>query len=648
MTATAPASENFSDRRAALTALALALAACALYAPALSHDFLPFDDQIYVTENRHVQSGLTWSSILWAFQTFRTGNWHPATWISHLIDCQLYGLRPWGHHLSGVLLHGANTGLLFLVLRKMTAAAWPSLVCAALFGLHPAHVESVAWVAERKDVLSALFFLLTLYLYARHASRPRALTYAAALGCFAAGLMAKSMLVTLPFVLLLLDYWPLQRRAWLEKIPFFILSAIFSGVTLLAQSRAHAIANTERWPIAERFANAAVSYVRYIGELIFPHDLAVFYPYENVSTASAVIACALLVTISALVIYGRRRFPFGLVGWLWFVGMLVPVIGLIQVGSQAMADRYTYLPSIGFFLALVWWSRPILKYAAPPILILLAVATSIQLSYWRDGRTLFTHTAKVTKNNALALGILASINDSEGKLADAEQNCHEALAIDKNNSPAWFFLGRIREKQGRLDDAIAAYQRAVELTPYFEQARLVLGVALVNKKDFAGAETNYLAAEQINPESASAHNNLGKLRQLQGRLDDSRAEYETALLLDPQLAQAHNNLAIIFLQQGDAAHGIAQLELALKLSPTNAQTVLNLATALSQQNQWADAANRLLQTAAADSRVGIFDQALALAARAASIARDHGDAATVAKAEQMMTALRAAQPVNSP
>jgi len=635
MTRRPTASQNKPDRRALWIAAAVAFVTLGVFAPCMGHRFLTFDDQIYVTENPHVLGGWSWDSFRWAFTTFRTGNWHPVTWLSHITDCQLFGSQSWGHHLTNVLLHATNAALVFLLLRRLTGEMWRCAAVAALFALHPAHVESVAWVAERKDLLSALFFLLTMWAYVGYAAAPtdrggapsaarRGRLYVLALLFFVIGLMAKPMIVTLPFVLLLLDYWPLRRKAYLEKAPLFALSAVSCWVTILAQSANHAVADIASLPFAERLEHAAISYFQYVGMMVFPRDLAVFYPYANhESLALVAISLTAIAFIFAVAINQARAMPFLLVGWLWFVGMLVPVIGLVQVGSQALADRYTYLPSIGFFLAVVWWIPARAKYLAIPIGAAVVVATSLQLTYWRDTQTLFERTAAVTKHNYMALALLASVADGQGNLAQAEERCAAALRAKPDYAPAYFFLGRIRERQGRWSEAIAAYSTAAELAPYFEQARLNLGVAQARTRDFAGAETNYQAAIEIDPESASAHNDLGKLRQLQGRAAESEQEYRAALSLDPKLEQAHNNLGIVYLQQGKMGEGTMELEAALRLNPTNAQTELNLAMAFSQQQKKSEAA--------------------AAAAQAQKLATEQGDAEVAQRAAQILKALAAPQ-----
>ena len=417
------------------------LVTLALYLPALHHGFVEYDDQQYVTENPRVQAGLTWTGLVWAFG-FHAGNWHPLAWLSHMLDCQFYGANAGGHHLTNVLLHVASTLLLFSVLNRMTNRMWRSAAVAALFAWHPLHVESVAWVAERKDVLCAFFWMLTLWLYVRHAAQPSIARYLFVLGSFVLCLMAKPMGVTLPFVLLLLDYWPLNRisefashppektllrfkqKSWrrlvLEKIPFLALSAIACVLTLRAQEIA--IVSTAGLPVSQRIAHVLAAYNHYLVAMFVPRHLAVYYPYQ-IHLPALTIACAVIVLglITVLAIKNLRRRPYLMVGWLWYLGTLVPVIGLVQVGDQAWADRYTYLPLIGLFVAMVWLafeiikSRVVLQSASVMVAGALLAATSAQLGYWKDTRTLFEHADQVTPRNYMAVTILGSLLAKEDK-----------------------------------------------------------------------------------------------------------------------------------------------------------------------------------------------------------------------------------------
>ena len=524
----------------------------ALYLPAVRHDFLTYDDQQYVTENPPVQSGLTVKGLVWAFG-FHASNWHPLTWISHMLDCQIFGLHPGGHHFTSALLHTANTLLLFLILSSMTGALWRSATVAALFGWHPLHVESVAWVAERKDVLCAFFFILTLIAYKKYVEKVQcvlkksevrnskletnpksdnpelstfriphsAFFYVLTLFIFALALMSKPMAVTLPFVLLLLDYWPLHRlqfpitnyqllfRLIFEKVPFLVLSAVACILTINAQSQAHAVVSTAGLPIWPRIAHALLSYLHYLRAMFLPTHLAVYYPYETtIPTTELVAACLILALISILALRYARKLPYLLVGWLWFLGMLVPVIGLVQVGEQAWADRYSYLPSIGLFLAVVWGLSEYLQASGrgavgrprptiaqkvgrgvptAPVIVTVAFGMTLltltfqQLRYWKNTRTLFQHAAAVTQNNYMAVTLLGSLLAKDGNLNEAIERYNTALSWKPDYPEAHFFLGHALDQQGKIDSAIAEYEQALSLNPMHEQAHIFLGAALAKE-----------------------------------------------------------------------------------------------------------------------------------------------------------------------
>ncbi len=589
----------------------LALVTLAVYLPALHHGFLEYDDQQYVTDNPRVQAGLTWTGFVWAFG-FHAGNWHPLAWLSHMADCQLYGARAGGHHLTNVLLHVASTLLLFAVLNRMTDALWRSAAVAALFAWHPLHVESVAWVAERKDVLCAFFWMLTLWLYVRHAARPSIARYLFALGAFVLCLMAKPMGVTLPFVLLLLDYWPLKRftiydlrftifRLVREKIPFLILSLIACVLTLRAQEIA--IVTTAGLPVSERVAHVLAAYNHYLFAMFVPRHLAIYYPYQ-IHLPARTIACAVIVlgVITLVAIKNLRRRPYLMVGWLWYLGTLVPVIGLVQVGDQAWADRYTYLPLIGLFVPVVWFTCEIIK--SRMVLLSLSglaaagliTATSVQLGYWQDTRTLFERTAKVTQRNYLAITILGSLFAHEHKYDEAMAYYQTALRYQPDFPEAHFFMGDALDEQGKLDEALAEYQKALWFRPTQVQTHIFMGIALGKQKKYDEAMAHYTAALKLDPDSAVAQNNLARILHTLGRFDEAIEHYHAALEIDPKLALAHNNLGILLIQKGQLTNGTVQLREAMRLNPTNAETQLNLAFALNQQEQWPEAAELFSKT----------------------------------------------------
>jgi tetratricopeptide (TPR) repeat protein len=627
--------------------LALGLITLAVFWPSLTHDFLSYDDQAYVTENPPVRAGLSWPGVVWAFESFSVANWHPLTWLSHMLDCQLYGLKPAGHHLTNLLLHTASTLLLFLVLSRMTGALWRSACVAALFAWHPLHVESVAWVAERKDVLSAFFFMLTLWAYERYAEAGRKNAecrmqnaeshttlessrftfhvshyYLLSLLFFALGLMSKPMLVTLPFVLLLLDYWPLRRfqlstlnpqpstlwRLVVEKTPFLALSAVACVLTVTAQRQGFAVVSMAGLPLSRRIPHVLVSYAHYLGAMLLPRHLAAHYPYVAAVPALEVAGAAILLALLTFLAFRlAARRPYLLVGWLWYLGTLVPVIGLVQVGDQAWADRYTYIPLIGLFVALVWGVsdlafRPVaqaVKYPGMRLALgaLAAVAglamlagSSLQLRHWRNTRTLFEHAAAVTQNNTRAITVLGSLLAAEGKLEEAKRLYALALSYSPDNPETHFNLGKVLDQQGRLDEAIAEYSQSLWSRQWRDKAHILMGVALAKEHKYEEAIAHYRAALALNPKSATAENNLARVLHSQGRLDEAREHYEAALKLDPQLAQAQNNLGVLLLQQGRLAEGALHLREAVRLVPGDAESQYNLALALNQQENWNEAA----------------------------------------------------------
>ena len=598
--------------------LGLGLITLAAYLPALAHGFVEYDDQQYVTDNQHVQAGLTWAGFIWAFG-FHAGNWHPLAWLSHMLDCQLFGARAWGHHLTSVLLHAATTLLLFSVLHRMTKAMWRSAAVAALFAWHPLHVESVAWVAERKDVLCAFFWMVTLWCYVRFAELSKVpcpkskIFYAATLFSFALCLMAKPMAVTLPFVLLLLDFWPLEQipdskfkilnwgRLVVEKIPF--LALVLGGCWLTLQAQQIAIVSTAGLTVSQRLAHTLVAYDHYFWAMFWPSNLAVYYPYIiQLAPWTITLATVVLLVITLLALRNLRRRPWLIVGWLWFLGTLIPVIGLVQVGDQAWADRYTYLPLIGLFVPLVWLSSEVIKnkknlqtVAIVASLAMLA-ATSVQLRYWKNTWTLFDHANRVTHENYMAITVLASQLAKQNKLDEAIALYHTALSYKPTFPETHFFLGNAFDQLGRPDEAVAEYEKALWFKPMQEQTHIFLGIVLGKQKKYEAAITHYQAALVLNPDSAVTHNNLARIFHTQGRFNEAIEHYLAALQIDPKLALAHNNLGILLLQKGSLADGTGQLREALRLNPTNSETQFNLALALNQQEQWGEAVGLLRQT----------------------------------------------------
>jgi tetratricopeptide (TPR) repeat protein len=635
-----------------LIGLLLIVATLGVFWQVRSHDFLNYDDDVYVSENSQVQEGFTRKSVIWAFTSGYASNWHPLTWLSHMLDCQLFGLNPGGHHLTNLMLHLANTLLLFLLLNRMTSALYRSALVAALFALHPLHVESVAWVAERKDVLSTFFWMLTMWTYLLYVEHPRLGRYLLTLVVFTLGLMAKPMLVTLPCVLLLLDYWPLDRlalrqpedlinsgsqkglssspqrsfllRLFWEKVPFFVLAAVSSAVTFLVQQSSGALKSVEVFPLSIRIANGLVSYVSYIYKMIWPQHLAVFYPHPGSSLPMWLAGAAglLLLGISVAVMRAGRRHPYLAVGWLWYLGTLVPVIGLVQVGLQAMADRYTYVPLIGLFIMIAWgipeltrgWrnGRVVLRMAAGSLLAALMVCTWMQLRHWRNNVTLFEHALNTTTNNYLAHDSLGNTLAQQGKIGEAIGHYSAALRIKPNfvnshnnlglallhrgdveqaithfsaalryqsDSPeAYNNMGLAMARQGHVDRAIDHYSTAVRLKPDYPQAHNNLGNALASQGKFDQAISHYSEALRIKPEDAEAHSNLANVLATKGRFKEAIDHYSQALQIKPDSFEAHNNLGVVLADQGKFDEAIAHYYEALRIEPNN--TIANIQLAL--------------------------------------------------------------------
>ncbi len=549
-----------SGPRTPLLAFALAALAFLTFLPALGHDFLVYDDDQYVTANPAVLGGLSATGVRWAFTSGHAANWHPLTWLAHMADVELWGLMPRGHHLTNLLLHAACAAVLFLALQRSTGAVWPSAIVAALFAVHPTRIEAVAWVAERKELLSALLGFLTILSYAAWARAGGRGQPWGALALFAAGLMAKPMLVTLPFVLVLLDVWPLGRvraddrplkalaRATGEKAPFLALAVASSAVTFLVQRAGGAVGTLESYPLGVRVANALVAYAGYLRRLFWPAGLAVFYPHpgRSLSAAAVVGAAILFLVLCALAWLLRRRRPYVFVGWFWFAGMLVPVIGLVQVGFQALADRYAYVTFVGLFLALVWlaaervergpaWTRPLAAALGVALVLACVVQTRRELAHWRDSETLFRRALAVTSGNYVACQNLAHHLNEKNRPAEALPLLEEALRLRPRYPEARVNLGRSLFLLGRVDEAI----------PQFEQA-----IAL-------------------RPDDPVALNNLAFSRMNQGDLAETVRLYGLALGLQPDWAEVQHRAGIVQILQGDDEGGGARLERAAALAPGN-------------------------------------------------------------------------------
>ncbi len=505
--------------------IALAALSWLVFGQTLWHDFVNYDDPRYVYENTNITEGLSISGIVWAFTHIHSMNWHPLTTISHMLDCQLYGLKAGWHHCTNVLLHSIAVMLLFVGLLQMTGAFWRSAFVAAVFAIHPLRVESVAWIAERKDVLSGVFFMLTLLAYLYYVRLPRTGRYLMVVFVFACGLMSKPMLVTLPFVLLLLDYWPLDRirgqvsKRVLEKIPLIALSAVSSIATLVAQKGA--VGYTEELPVLERFNNAVLSYVLYIWQMLSPVNLAVFYPHPENRLPLWQISSSflLLICVTAVAIALRKKRPYLITGWLWYLGTLVPVIGLVQVGWQGRADRYTYLPQIGLYIAVTWaltdlttsWRhrRTILSAAALLTIGLLSWGAWVQTSYWRDSETLFKHALAVTTNNDVAENNLGIVFLQKGQLDEAISLLKSAVDLRPDNSPAHENLAKALLQKGQVADALVHYRKLLELQPDNMEVHNIVGTVLVQQGQIREGVEEWQKVLEIQPDNGNALNNLG-------------------------------------------------------------------------------------------------------------------------------------------
>ena len=603
--------------------IGLALLTWAVFAQTLRYDFVNYDDPSYVYQNTRITSGFSLTNVVWAFTHVHSENWHPLTTITHMLDCQLYGLKAGWHHFTNVLLHTVAGVLLFLALQRMTGALWRGAFVAALFAVHPLHVESVAWIAERKDVLSGVFFMLTLLAYFHYTRAPSIGRYLILALVVALGLMSKPMLVTLPFVLLLLDYWPLGRfqarrtggrrqllQLIVEKIPLIALSAASSIVTFLAQRGA--IGWTEQLPVSARISNAIVTYLVYIWQMLWPPKLAVFYPHPENRLPIWAITLALVVlagiTIAACLL--RKRAPYLIVGWLWYLGMLVPVIGLVQVGWQGHADRYTYLPQIGLYIAVTWtatdltasWRFQRIALAAAAALLVAALSWRawLQTSYWRDSETLFTHALAVTSNNDVALNNLGIIFLDKGQLDDAISKLEAAIDLRPENGPAHDNLAKALLRKGRLAEAMVHYRKFLEIEPGNVEARNTLGTALIQQR----------------------------------RVNEAIAQWQEALALQPDNGNAASNLAWVFAtcpedSIRDGARAVDLAQKAMRLSGGKIPMIFRVLAAAYAEN-------------------GRFSDAIDTAQRGADLANRTGNPALAAELDSNIALYQSGRPLRDP
>ncbi len=628
-----------------------------VYSSVGQHAFISYDDPLYVTSNPRVISGLSWQNVFWALTALDIGNWHPLTWLSHLLDVELFGLSAAGHHWISAGIHAANAALLFWVLNSMTKVVWPSAFVAALFALHPINVESVAWVAERKNLLCTFFALLTIRAYSHYVRRPGWKQYALVLFAFALGLMSKPMVVTLPFVLLLLDFWPLQRwlpdqaypeiyrrrkvakkrenapvaghHLWvkliLEKVPLFALAAVDSWITVHAQRLSSDLRSMDSLSFGVRLANAVVAYMGYLTKMVWPSNLAVFYPHPGSSLPTGLVISSSvgLIGLTVLLIWQARKFNYLGLGWLWYLGTLFPVIGIVQIGDQAMADRYAYIPLIGVFILIVWsikeardhygWNGNGLAYAGVGVLFVMSLVTMQQLSHWKDSQSLFEHALISTKNNYVAhdnlgfalreqgrmeeaidhfskavetnpntngvqrhnlvnamLNLAVTLQES-GRLGEATQIIRHALEMNPFSALAYNNLGSILSQQGKREEALAAYRRALELKPetrLLAEIHFNLGNLLTELGKGEEAADSYQKTLQWNPYNAQAEINLGALFYLQGKLDEAIPHYQNALRLKPD-AGAYYLLGLALTDRGKLQEGLEYFKLALKVNPSH-------------------------------------------------------------------------------
>ncbi|MCJ7778701.1 MAG: tetratricopeptide repeat protein, partial [Sedimentisphaerales bacterium] len=611
---------------------ALTLATVAVFYQVCTHDFVNCDDPGYIYNNPNIQAGITLKAIEWAFTTGYACFWHPLTWLSHMLDWQLFGSNPAGHHLTNLIFHIANTLLLFVVLKQMTGAMWQSAFVAALFALHPLHVESVAWVAERKDVLSIFFWLLTMWAYVRFANHPKITSYLMVVVLFALGLMAKPMLVTLPFVLLLLDYWPLERfnavispkrkkvskkyslaYLFIEKIPLFAMVLASCIVALIAQKKGGAIHTGENYTFLIRLANASISYLQYIIKMIWPTRLAFFYPHpgQNVSILYAAISGIFLLTITTSILRFAKERRYLVTGWLWYLGTLVPVIGFVQVGEHAMADRYSYITLTGLFIIIAWglpdllakwrYKKIVLTLSALLIILAMTICTHLQLRYWRNSLTLFQRALDVTKDNYMAHFCIAKPLRKQGRLDEAIYHYSEVIRLRPDHFDAQITLAYALRDTGRLDEAIREYRKCLQMEPNDPNALNGLGVTLGQQGKLDQAVKCFTEALRIKPDSAEAHTNLGFVLTLQGSLDEAAVHLGEALRLDTNSEKAHYYLGQILAQRGKIDEAITHFEESLRLKPDWAEPMNDLAWFLAASKETAihnpDKALRLAQRA---------------------------------------------------
>jgi protein O-mannosyl-transferase len=640
---------SFERHRILFLSVALAVLTSAAFEGLRRYDFVKCDDPECITENARVQVGLTSESIAWAFTSGQDGSWQPLTWISHMLDVQFFGLRAAGHHLHSLALHILTTLLLFWVLRSMTGLVWPSAFVAMVFGIHPVHVESVAWIAERKDVLGAAFWMLTLAAYVSYARRGGVILYVLSIACFALGLMAKSAIATLPIILLALDFWPLRRLAQspggragadkaakktgrisaspliaagvvgrpaslslliVEKLPLFALAAASCTVTFFMQQ--DWMMTGMNVPVLSRLGNALVSYARYLGKMALPTHLSVVYPLPPAGWPVWMLlaSAALLIGITVFVLYGARKRPYLLVGWIWYVVALVPVIGLVQIGGQAMADRHTYLPSIGIFIMVAWGAaelaskRPSLNTAGAVLAgllgILMVAGTHVQASHWKDSAALYAHALAVTRDNYELHCWLGAVQEDRGRLDDAEAEYRRSLHICPTYLDASLCLGQVLQLKGKFLEAVEVYNQARQLNPSDFRVPLKIGEAKLGLNAWADAEASFNESLRMNPGFAKTYLALGQALAVQKKYKEAMDAYAKAMRLDPSDPGLYYRLGVVWAQQGDLSKAAENLRQSLTIRPNQPEVHVALGVVLQKQGRSDDAIEQFRTAAKID------------------------------------------------
>jgi tetratricopeptide (TPR) repeat protein len=607
----------------------LVVVTLAAYWPVLNCEFVNYDDDKRVTENPNIKNGLNLESVIWAFTGPHFHMWHPLTSLSHLLDCELFGLDPTGHHLTSLLFHIASTVLLFSILKRMTVDFWPCLFVALAFAVHPLNVESVAWIAERMNVLSTFFWLLTIAVYIRYAERPGLGKFLLVVLVFGLSIMTKAMVVTLPFALLLLDFWPLGRFQWkpdsgeqdlseaespqlgprrtalwrlfAEKVPLFVLSAILSVITFIVQRRGGTMSGLGSVPFRFRISNALVSYVAYIKKMIWPTRLAVFYPhpFDKLPMWQVVASAVLLIIITIAVILLIRRRKYPAMGWFWYMGILVPVIGLVQVGAQARADRYTYLPFIGLFIIIAWglkdlsakwkYRRIILGALSLAVLLALAICTRLQLRHWRNNQALFEHALAVTGDNFVMNNNYANILKKTGQFDKAIEHFHKALKAKPNSPEVYNNLGNVLHRLNRNVEAIKSYRKSLELRPDFPEAHYNLAIALDREGEIDEAVAEYRKALRYRPDNVDTLSNLGLVLAQKGNFNEAVEYYNKALQIEPDNIITHGRLGLALGALNRFDEAIEQFKIVLKDDPNDAEMHCNLGILLGKQGKFNEA-----------------------------------------------------------